>query len=244
MPHKPASVGAGGQNALPALVAYYRVSTAQQGRSGLGLEAQQATVLEHAARLGAPIIHEFTDVESGKRNDRPELERALEACRRHRARLIVAKLDRLARNAAFLLTLHDGLKIDAAGVYFCDLPQLPDGPIGILVLSVMAAIAQWERGIISERTTAALAAAKARGTKLGNPNLRSDGAGVARRRQARAHARDVLPAIAKAQKAGCTTLTELAEALTARGIKTANGLANWSPEQVRRVLQHKAWVTE
>lgn len=239
MPHKPAAASTREGNAAPPLVAYYRVSTAQQGRSGLGLEAQRATVLEHAARVGSMILHEFTDIESGRKTDRPRLAEAIALCRRQRATLVVAKLDRLARNAPFLLTVYEGLKTDAAGVHFCDLPDLPTGPMGLFFVSLMAAIARLERDMTSDRTKAALQAAKERGVKLGNPNLRSYGAGVARKRQARAFARDVLPAIAKAQKAGCITLTELAEALTARGIKTPSGLANWSPEQVRRVLRHR-----
>jgi DNA invertase Pin-like site-specific DNA recombinase len=240
MRHKSLVAPTGAPDAGPALVAYYRVSTAQQGRSGLGLEAQRFTVVEHAGRLGGEIIHEFTDIESGRKTDRPELTAAIAACQKHRATLVVAKLDRLARNAPFLLTVYEGLKDRAAGVHFCDLPDLPTGPMGLFFVSLMAAIARLERDMISDRTKAALQAAKARGVKLGNPNLRSNGAGVARKRQARGYARDVvLPAIARAQKAGCTTLTELAEALAARGIRTPSGLDNWSPEQVRRQLKHR-----
>lgn len=239
MRHKSPVADPGAPESPIPLIAYYRVSTAGQGRSGLGLEAQQATVAEHARRLGGIVVQEFQDIESGSRNSRPELAKAIAECRRHHAMLVVAKLDRLARNAPFLLTVYEGLKSDAAGVHFCDLPDLPPGPMGLFFIQLLAIIAQLERGFGSERTKAALAAAKARGVKLGNPNLRSNGAGVARKRQARAFARDVLPAIAKAQKAGCATLTELAEALSARGIKTPTGRPNWSPEQVRRVLRHR-----
>lgn len=242
MRQKPVSGALGAASAPTSLVAYFRVSTQQQGRSGLGLEAQQATVREHAERLGRPVVTEFVEIESGKRNDRPQLDAAIATCRRHKATLIVAKLDRLARNAPFLMALHDGLSRDAAGVYFCDLPQIPEGPIGFIILSVMAAMAQWEARQISIRTSAALQAAKARGKILGNPNLRSDGAGAARRRAARAHARDVLPYIAAAQKAGATRLRELAEALEARGVFTRSGSTRWSPEQVRRVLSYQGKV--
>jgi DNA invertase Pin-like site-specific DNA recombinase len=102
---------------------------------------------------------------------------------------------------------------------------------------LMAAVAELEAGLISQRTKAALAAAKARGKRLGNPHLLARGAGPIRKRQARDKAREVAPAIAAARKAGCTTLTELAEALTARGIKTPGGHATWSAEQIRRVIQ-------
>lgn len=229
-------------NAPTALIAYYRVSTAQQGRSGLGLEAQQATVLTHAQKVGGVILHSFTDIESGRKTDRPQLAEAIAACQKHRATLVVAKLDRLARNAPFLLTVYEGLKDRAAGVHFCDLPDLPPGPMGLFFVSIMAAIARLERDLTSVRTKEALARAKERGVRLGNPNLRSDGAGAERRRSARAHAREVLPKIAAAQKAGCNSLREIADALDARGVRTASGGTSWSPEQVRRVLQHKGKV--
>lgn len=223
----------GAQNAPTSLVAYYRVSTARQGASGLGIEAQQAAVANYVAGGGGLLIHEFTDIESGKRDDRPQLEAALAACRQHRATLVVAKLDRLTRNTAFLLQLVEGQ--GDAGVVFCDLPMLPPGPVGKFFLTVMAAIAELERGFISQRTKAALAAAKARGQKLGNPNLRAVGAGAARKRQARAYAREVIPYIRAARKAGASTLRELCDALEARGVKTPNGHDRWLPAQVARV---------
>lgn len=235
MPRPTRSEPVGGQNGQPALIAYYRVSTAQQGRSGLGLDAQRATVLQHLATVGGRLVAEFTDIESGRRTDRPELAKAIAACQAHRATLVVAKLDRLARNAPFLLTVYEGLKERAAGVHFCDLPDLPTGPMGLFFVSLMAAIARLERDMTSVRTKDALAAAKARGVKLGNPNLRSDGAGAARRRAAREFAREVLPKIDAARKAGCNTLTELAGAMTARGIRTPSGCTRWSAEQVRRI---------
>jgi DNA invertase Pin-like site-specific DNA recombinase len=235
MRQKPPEGAAGGPEPARSFIGYYRVSTERQGRSGLGIEAQQAAVANYLAASGGEIIHEFLETESGKRSDRPELTAALVACRKHRATLIVAKIDRLSRNAAFLLTVADGLKNDAAGVVFCDLPQLPPGPMGLFFLTVMAAIAELERGFISERTRAALAAAKARGQKLGNPNLRSAGAGPARKRQARRNAEAVIPAIRRAEKAGADTLERKAEALNALGIKTPGG-KGWRPETVRRVI--------
>jgi DNA invertase Pin-like site-specific DNA recombinase len=233
MPRKTDLRGAGAPDPAPPHVAYYRVSTASQGASGLGLAAQRATVEKHLATIGGRLVAEFTDVESGKRNDRPELARALVACRSHRATLVVAKIDRLARNTAFLLSIAEG--VGDAGVVFCDLPLLPPGPMGRFFLTLMAAVAELEAGLISQRTKSALAAAKARGIKLGNPHLRSDGAGPARRRSARAKAREVLPYLRAAEKAGCTTLKEKAAALSARGIPTPAGRSTWSAEQVRRI---------
>lgn len=140
-------------------VAYLRVSTARQGRSGLGLEAQQEAVQQFVRSRGGKIIApEFVEVETGKRNDRPELMKALKRCRVTGAALVVAKLDRLSRNAAFLMTLRD------SGVDFvaADLPEA-----NTLTVGVMAVVAQHEREAISQRTKAALAAAKVRGTTLG-----------------------------------------------------------------------------
>jgi DNA invertase Pin-like site-specific DNA recombinase len=214
-------------------VAYYRVSTQQQGTSGLGIDAQKAAVATHVEQLGGAVIHEFEETESGKRADRPQLAAALEACRRHKATLIVAKLDRLARNVRFLLTVAEG--VGDAGVVFCDLPQLPAGPVGKFLLTLLAAVAELEAGLISQRTKAALAAARERGVKLGNPKLRAASGPAARKRQARSEARKVLPFITAARRAGCTTLKEIAEALAARGVKTPAGNDNWAPEQVRRI---------
>jgi hypothetical protein len=145
----------------PRLVAYERVSTARLGRSGLGLAAQRAAIDRHAAETGADVLDRFTEVESGRRTNRPELAAALHLARLTGATLVIAKLDRLSRNAAFLTTLRD------AGVRFtaCDLPHAND-----LTVGTMALVAEQERQAISRRTREALAAAKARGTKLGNPN--------------------------------------------------------------------------
>jgi DNA invertase Pin-like site-specific DNA recombinase len=143
-------------------VAYYRVSTDRQGKSGLGLEAQKDAV---QARLNGgrwQIVDEFTEVESGKRASRPQLDAAIAACKKHKARLLVAKLDRLSRNVAFLLKLIDS----GVDVLFADLPEL-NGAMGKFVLITMANVAELEAGLVSERTKAALKAAKARGVKLG-----------------------------------------------------------------------------
>ena len=221
-------------------VAYFRVSTDRQGRSGLGLDAQREAVARYVAGVGGEVAAHFEEVESGKRNDRLELAAALAACRARRATLVIAKLDRLARNARFLLSVVEGS--GEGGVVFCDLPQVPPGPVGKFLLTQMAAVAELEAGLISQRTRAALAAAKARGTKLGNPNLKAGspeharGAAAAKSVQARQRAADVAPYLDAARRAGARTLHELAAALTARGVPTPAGRAEWRPEQVRRVL--------
>src|SRR5215207_7599274 len=201
-------------------IAYYRVSTAKQGRSGLGLEAQQEAVRSYLNGGSWQLVAEVVEIESGKRNDRPKLAEALRLCRLHGATLIIAKLDRLARNVAFISNLME------SGVEFTavDFPQA-----NRLTVHILAAVAEHEREMISRRTKDALAAAKARGTKLGNPNLRAGdrasaiAAGRVRQRAARAKARDIFTYIERAKKAGCETLVEIAEALEARGVKTPGG---------------------
>ena len=139
-------------------VAYYRVSTERQGSSGLGFEAQQKAVRDYLNGGAWELVAEHVEIESGKRADRPELAKALEACKRHKARLVIAKLDRLSRNLAFIATLME------AGVEFLAV----DNPhANKLTVHILAAVAQHEREMISERTTAALQAAKARGVRLG-----------------------------------------------------------------------------
>lgn len=226
--------GAGG------FVAYYRVSTEAQGRSGLGLEAQHEAVARHIAHVGGRLLAEFEEIESGKRTDRPQLAAALAACRARRATLIIAKLDRLARNARFLLNVVDG--VGDGGVLFCDLPQIPDGAVGKFLVTLLAAVAELEAGMISARTVAALAAAKARGARLGNPRLIKGSAEGARKANvvrigyAEEHAGDVRPYIEAARRAGAVSLRQLAEALTARGVRTPLGGERWSPTQVQRVI--------
>src|SRR6516164_5956201 len=140
-------------------VGYFRVSTDKQGKSGLGLDAQREAVLNYLNGGSWTLIEEFVEIESGKRNDRPQLAAALAACKKHRAKLVIAKLDRLARNVAFIANLMDG-KVDFV---CCDMPQATR-----LTIHVLAAVAEHEREMISERTRNGLAAAKARGVKLGN----------------------------------------------------------------------------
>lgn len=217
----------------PRFVAYYRVSTDQQGRSGLGLDAQREAVARHAASCGGTVAATFEEVESGRRRDRPQLALALAECRLRRAVLLIAKLDRLARDAHFLLGL------EKAGVEFlaADMPYA-----NRLTIGVMALVAEEEARATSTRTKAALAAAKARGTKLGNPRLKpGDSATAAEARAAWSaaaarRAGEVRPYLDAAGRAGATTLQQLADALTARGVRTPRGGEGWRPWQVRRVL--------
>src|SRR5215475_3752905 len=143
-------------------VAYYRVSTDRQGKSGLGLAAQKDAVEQRLNGGRWQIVGEFTEVESGKRASRPQLDAAIAACKKHKAKLIVAKIDRLSRNVSFLLKLIEA----GVEVLFADLPDL-NGAMGKFVLITMANVAELEAGLISERTKAALKAAKARGARLG-----------------------------------------------------------------------------
>jgi DNA invertase Pin-like site-specific DNA recombinase len=215
------------------LVAYYRVSTDRQGRSGLGLDAQRKAVADHLAGAPGALVAEFTEVESGRLNDRPQLAAAMAACRLHRATLVIAKLDRLSRDAHFLL----GLQRASVEFVAADMPDANRMTVGI-----MAIIAQHEREQISARTKAALAAAKARGTVLGTPrNLRNSAVGAARGNAAKAaraaeRAADLAPAIAELRAGGAASLRALAAGLNARGIPAARG-GVWSAAQVRRVLE-------
>ena len=211
---------------------YIRVSTQQQGRSGLGLEAQQKAVSDYLASHSGQVIGEFCEIESGKVNERPQLHAALKRCRQSRATLLVAKLDRLSRSAAFLLSLRDsGVKFICA-----DLPDANELTIGVL-----AAVAQHEREAIGARTKAALAAAKARGVRLGNPRLlpgSASTAAVARRgltARAEAFASDLRDVIEAAQAEGMRTLQELADHLNALSCPTPRD-STWTPNAVRRLL--------
>jgi DNA invertase Pin-like site-specific DNA recombinase len=213
-------------------VAYYRVSTQRQGRSGLGLEAQQTAVQNYLNGGDWRLVAEVTEVESGKRSDRPKLAEALKLCRLHSATLIIAKLDRLARNVAFISNLME------SGVDFhaVDFPQA-----NRLTVHILAAVAEHEAKMISERTKAALAAAKRRGVKLGGYRgttitkamHKAGQAAIAKRVDARAA--DLMPTIAELQAAGATSLRAIAAGLNERGIPTARG-GKWSAVQVFRVL--------
>ena len=247
MPRPRRQDAAGAANGSSGFIAYYRVSTEQQGRSGLGLDAQKEAVSRYlATRPGARLIGEFQEVESGKRADRPQLAAALAACRARRAVLVIAKLDRLSRNVRFLLAIADG--VGEGGLVFCDLPQFPPGPMGKFFLTLLAAVAELEAGLISQRTKAALAVAKSRGVKLGNPRFRAGSpeaaakARDARRGYAEAHVADVLPFIDAARGAGAASLRQIAAALVARGVRTPFGETNWTATQVKRVLDYSKQV--
>ena len=217
-------------------VAYERVSTARQGASGLGLEAQRNTIDAFAMARAAEILARFTEVESGKTASRPELTAAIQLARLTGATLVIAKLDRLSRNAAFLLTLRD------SGVRFLavDMPEANDLTVGI-----MALVAQAEREAISRRTKEALAVAKARGVKLGNPNgaaalKRAGKGGVALRkavgRKADQHAADLAEVVADIRAGGAISMRAMAKALTARGMLTRRG-GQWQVSNVRNLLE-------
>ena len=215
-------------------VAYYRVSTARQGRSGLGLAAQKHAVAEFLNGGDWKIVGEFVEVESGKKSDRPELAKALALCRLHGARLVIAKLDRLSRNAHFLL----GLKESGVEFVAADMPNANQLTVGI-----MAVVAEDEAKRISERTKAALAAAKKRGTKLGGfrgvvptAHMRKLSAKALRERGA-ARAADLRPIIEELQATGATSLRAIAAGLNARGIPTARGAGEWTAVPVQRVLE-------
>jgi DNA invertase Pin-like site-specific DNA recombinase len=221
-------------------IVYYRVSTAKQGRSGLGLEAQRVAVANYLNGGNWKIVSEFTEVESGRRSDRPELEKALAAARLRRLPLVVAKVDRLTRSVAFLSRLLEA----GVDVRFADLPAI-EGPTGRFMLQQMAAVAELEAGLISSRTRAALAAAKAKGTKLGGSrgfkptdDMRAKATEALGKRVA-SRLVDIAPEIQKLQENGARSLREIAAGLNAASIPTARG-GKWSAVQVSRVLGRMA----
>lgn len=219
-------------------VAYYRVSTRKQGASGLGIEAQRVAVANYLGGGPATVVAELTEVESGRRSNRPALDAALTAARVHQAALVVAKVDRLTRSVGFLARLLEA----GVDVRFADLPMI-EGPTGRFMLQQMAAVAELEAGLISSRTKAALAAAKARGQQLGgNRGGTLSGKARAKGREAQAmlakrRAYDLAPLLAELQAAGTQSPSAIAKALTARGIPTARGYTTWSAPQVIRMRQ-------
>jgi DNA invertase Pin-like site-specific DNA recombinase len=217
-------------------ISYLRVSTARQGSSGLGLEAQRKSVNNYLNGGHWQLIQEIVEVESGKRNDRPKIAEALRLCRLHNATLVIAKLDRLARNVHFISSLME------SGVDFvaCDFPQA-----NRLTVHILAAVAEHEAGMISARTRAALAAAKARGVKLGGQRgskarmvkMAAKGArasAAVRQRTAVRRRDDLLPVIEELRAKGVTSLQGLAEGLNKAGLTSARG-GSWSASQVRRI---------
>jgi len=217
------------------VVAYFRVSTEKQGRSGLGLEAQQAAVAQYCGGRGCEVVGEFVEVESGKNNARPELAKALHLAKVTGATLVVAKLDRLSRNVAFLAALQES----GASFVAADMPEANE-----LTIHIMAAVAQAERKAISRRTKEALAAAKARGVRLGNPNgaaaIMRAGKGnaasiTAIRDGADRFAADLEPIVSDIQGAGHTSLRSIAAELNRRGIVTRRG-GSWHAATVRDLM--------
>lgn len=214
-------------------VAYYRVSTDRQGASGLGLEAQRDAVLSYLNGGSWTLKGEFVEVESGRTQRRPELMKALEVCRKEKATLVVAKLDRLYRN------LHAMTSLMQAGIDFV----AADNPhANKLTIHLLAAIAEHERDLISERTKAALKAVKKRGVKLGSPNPKKGSkVGIkVLKKQADDFADRVMPVVYELQRHGYTTLREIARGLMARGIKTPRGNSEWRASQVDNLLKRSA----
>lgn len=226
------------------VIAYYRVSTAKQGASGLGLEGQEVAVKNYVKQQGDEIKASFVEVESGKKSDRPELARALAMAKRCGARLVVAKLDRLARNVEFLARLmNSGVEFTA-----CDNPTA-----NRLTIHILAAVAEAEARAISERTKAALMAAKARGQLLGShrpghweghEEARKKGLAKGRARSietriraAREAVADLVPMISSLRDQG-KSFQQIADELNSNGHSTSRG-KQWSPMQVKRIIDRK-----
>jgi DNA invertase Pin-like site-specific DNA recombinase len=214
-------------------VPYYRVSTQKQGRSGLGLEAQQASVREYLHRVGGAELAAFIEVESGRKNDRPKLQAAILRCKQSNATLLVAKLDRLSRNAAFLMNLRDsGVQFEAIDIQGAN----------SMTVGVLALVAQHEAEAISARTKAALAARRARGLPMGNPRDMSAYAkraaklaGATHAAKAQARAKLIAPAIDQAQVEGHTSLHQIAAYLNEQTITTPRG-KQWTATAVKNAL--------
>lgn len=206
-------------------IVYFRVSTDRQGRSGLGLEAQRASVDAYLRTVDAEVVGEFTEVECGEHADRPDLAKALALCKRENATLVVAKLDRLYRNLHAITTLM------VSGVEFV----AADNPhANKLTIHILAAVAEEERDMIRRRTREALKAAKARGVKLGSPTPER-GAALGREvltQRAQAYARRTLALVPRG------SLRQMAAELTARGITTPRGSTAWHPSQVANLLRN------
>jgi DNA invertase Pin-like site-specific DNA recombinase len=211
-------------------ISYIRVSTKKQGESGLGLEAQEAVVKNYTSR--GELIASFIEVESGKNNTRPQLLKALQACKEHNAVLVIAKLDRLSRNLTFISQLMDA-KIK---IVCCDMPEANE-----LTLNLMAVLAQQERKWISERTKSALAALKERGVKLGSPqnlDATASAKGVAanqKKAKENPNNKRAMQMINLFSKEGMK-LQQIADKLNESGFHTSTG-RTFRPEQVRRLMK-------
>ena len=219
------------------LVTYIRVSTTGQGKSGLGVEAQRKALGQFAKAEGFKIATEYVEVETGKGSDalnrRPQLAEALARARSHRCPVAVAKLDRLSRDVHFI----SGLMAHRVPFLVAEL----GADVDPFMIYIYAALAEKERALISQRTSAALKAAKARGVRLGNPRIKKAQAlGTARvKAEADRFAANILPVIREAQKAGASSLHAIAGVLNARGVRTARG-GKWAATQVRDILRRTA----
>ena len=205
-------------------VSYLRVSTTRQGHSGLGIEAQRAAVSSYLASSNGELITEFVEIESGGKKTRPVLVQSIALCRSSGATLLIAKLDRLARNVAFVSSLMEsGIEFVAADAPYANK----------LMIHILSAFAEYEREQISQRTRDALRAAKARGVRLG-----TNGAVLARKNHAEAllAAEPLRGAVEVAIAAGCKTLSAIAFSLNAAGLQTRQG-ASWSPGTTQRLLR-------
>jgi len=216
-----------------AIVTYLRVSTAKRGRSGLGLEAQRAALARFAEAEGLPILNEYIEIETGRGADalerRPQLAAALSEARRHRCAVAVAKLDRLSRDVHFI----SGLMSHRVSFVVAELGSDVDP----FILHLFAALAEKDRALISTRTKLALKAVKERGVTLGGPELgRARLVALSRiRAHADQRALNVLPIIKELQRAGATTLRQIADGLNARGVATPRG-GRWHPTSVKNVM--------
>ena len=221
-------------------IGLYRVSTAEQGHSGLGLEAQQASVRAFVAAQGWTLVAEFSDIASGRDDRRPEFQSALRRCRQIGAVLVAARLDRITRRAHTLSQLlEDGISIRAA-----DMPGADD-----LMMRIYAAMAQKERELISERTRVALAAAKVRGRRLGGdrgyrPEHGPDATAAtsARRQETEQAAHRLALELERLEAEGITGLAAMARALTECGVATPRGGAAWTHTTVARVRERAAFA--
>ena len=215
-------------------IAYYRVSTAAQGRSGLGLEGQQAAVASYLATQRHELVGSFTEIESGRNSDRPQLTAALAQARRQKATVVIAKLDRLARSVAFISAIMEsGVEFIAA-----DMPAA-----NRLTIQIMAVIAENEARMISERTKAALAAAKARGVVLGNRASLIAAQPLAREvifKQADRHADNVMPTLKQIVKSGVRSVHVVAEQLNQRGVRTARG-GQWHGTTILNLIRRRGF---
>jgi DNA invertase Pin-like site-specific DNA recombinase len=220
-------------------VAYYRVSTDRQGRSGLGIIAQREAVKRFLEGTGGyPPVAEFTETESGRKVKRVQLDKALATCRAHRATLVIAKLDRLARNQEFLMRIVDS----GVDVRFCDLPDIPAGATGRFMLQQMAAVAELEAGLISERTKAALAARVASKGQWDRkakhhlvPGAGQSAAAAAVKAGAAQSATDLALIIAELRESGANSLRQIAAGLRARGVPTPRS-GQWHAASVARIM--------